>query len=136
MIKYTIKRNGQREEFDPNKINGWGIWASQALGSEVAWSEIVLHVFSIMPEEVTTEQLQNALIKACIDKRTWKYSCMAGRLYAALAYKQLYGKNNIPTVEQLHQRMFEAGLMVKLNYSKEDYAYVQSIINHDLDSNC
>ncbi|MBP7709857.1 MAG: ribonucleoside-diphosphate reductase subunit alpha [Rickettsiales bacterium] len=133
MIKYTIKRNGQREEFDPNKINGWGIWASQALGSEVAWSEIVLHVFSIMPEEVTTEQLQNALIKACIDKRTWKYSCMAGRLYAALAYKQLYGKNNIPTVEQLHQRMFEAGLMVKLNYSKEDYAYVQSIINHDLD---
>ncbi len=133
MIKTTIKRNGRREEFDPNKINGWGIWASRELGSEVAWSEIVLHVFSIMPEEVTTEQLQKALIKACIDKRTWKYSCMAGRLYAALTYKQLYGKGNIPTVEQLHHKMFDAGLMIKLNYTKEDYAYIESIIDHDLD---
>ncbi len=133
MIKFTIKRDGRREEFDPNKINGWGIWASRELGSEVAWSEIVLHVFSIMPEEVTTEQLQKALIKACVDKRTWKYSCMAGRLYIALAYKQLYGKGAIPTVEQLHQKMFDAGLMIKLNYTKEDYVYIESIIDHDLD---
>ena len=133
MIKTTIKRNGQKEEFDPNKINGWGIWASKELGSEVAWSEIVLHVFSTMPEEVTTEQLQNALIKACVDKRTWKYSRMAGRLYAALAYKQLYGKNNIPTVQQLHQRMCKNGLMVSLDYSDEEYAQIQSIIDHKLD---
>ena len=133
MIKTAIKRDGSREEFDPNKINGWGIWASQTLGSEVAWSEIVLHVFSTMPTEVTTQQLQEALIKTCINKRTWKYSRMAGRLYAALTYKQLYGKGNIPTVEQLHQKMLKAGLMVKLNYTKEEYDYIESIIDHDLD---
>lgn len=133
MIKTTIKRDGSKEEFDPNKINGWGIWASETLGDEVDWSQIVLHVFSTLPEEVTTEQLQDALIKTCLDKRSWKYNRMAGRLYAALTYKQLYGKSNIPTVENLHKRMCEAGLMTKLDYSKEEYAIIETIINHDLD---
>ncbi len=133
MIKTVIKRNGRKEEFDAKKINGWGVWASKTLSNKVIWSDVVLHVFSIMPEEVTTEQLQMALIRACIDKRTWEYSHMAGRLYAALTYKQLYGKSNIPTIKHLHQEMHKAGLMVKLDYTKEEYDYIESIINHTLD---
>ena len=72
-----------------------------------------------MPEEVTTEQLQKALIKTCVDKTNLEIFLHGGRLYIALAYKQLYGKGAIPTVEQLHQKMFDAGLMIKLNYTKK-----------------
>ena len=70
MIKFVIKRDGRKEEFNATKINKWGEWASKTLGNDVAWSEVVLHVFSTLSEEVTTEDLQKALIKYCLDKRT------------------------------------------------------------------
>ena len=89
MIKFVIKRDGRIEAFDASKINKWGEWASKTLGNEVAWSEVVLHVFQLMSDTVTSEDLQNSLIKYCLNKRTWEYNRMAGRLYAVLSYKQV-----------------------------------------------
>jgi ribonucleotide reductase alpha subunit len=132
MIKTIIKRNGQREVFKPEKLNGWGEWAASRLGHDVNWPEAVLHVASTMGVECTSEQLQKALIDFCLHKSTWEYNRMAGRLYAALTTKQLYGDKR-PTVKQLHERLQEKGLMVKLNYSDEEYARVEKIINHKLD---
>ena len=132
MIKTVIKRNGSKELFSATKINGWGEWASSKLGPEVNWSEVVLHVVSSLSEEATTSDIQNALIRYCLDKRTWEYNLMAGKLYSVLYKKELYG-DEYPTVKQLHTRMLQAGLMVKLDYSDEEYAHVQKIINHKLD---
>lgn len=131
MIKTIIKRNGEKEKFDPVKANGWGQWASEKLGREVNWSEVVLYAVSILPEECTSEDFQNALIQYCLDKATWEYSLMAGRLYAALMLKQIHG-GEYPTVKELHARMFTDGMMVHLNYSEEEYNQVESMINHDL----
>lgn len=134
MIKYITKRDGRVEEFNADKVNKWGEWASKTLGNEVSWPEVVLHAFSTLPETVSSEELQNSLIRYCLNKRLWGYNRMAGRLFAVLTYKQLYGKeSSIPTIKELHARLLEEGLMIRLNYSDEEYEYLETIINHKLD---
>lgn len=132
MIKTIIKRDGSKEDFSASKINGWGEWAAKTLGNKVDWSSIVLDVTSSLPDEVTSHELHNALIRTCLDMDTWSYNRMAGRLYASQRFKELYN-NNIPTVQELHNKLYDAGLMVKLNYSDEEYAKINTFINHDLD---
>ena len=132
MIKQVIKRDGRLEEFSPSKLNRWGEWASKTLGKYVDWSSVVIHTVSTCPEICSTEVLQERLIKTCLDYNSWSYNRMAGRLYAALLNRKLYGGKH-PTVKKLHEQLFSQGLMVKLNYSDSDYDYVESIINHKLD---
>ena len=35
MIEEIVKRDGSIEPFSPRKLNGWGEWASKALGQDV-----------------------------------------------------------------------------------------------------
>lgn len=137
MIKTIVKRDGTHEQFDPKKLNGWGIWASKALGNYVDWSEVVLHVASTLSTEVTSEKLQQALIDFCLSKSSWSYNRMAGRLYAALLYKQLYN-DNIPTVKDLFGKMVNEGVMDNIFYTAftdEDYKQLELVIDHKRDLN-
>ena len=137
MIERIIKRNGEVEDFSPRKLNGWGEWASKTLGKDVDWSEVVLHVASTLQSEVSSEQLQQALISHCLTKATWSYNRMAGRLYAALLYKKLYD-DNIPTVKNLFSKLVKVGLM-DVNFfaafSDEDYTQLEGVIDHKRDLN-
>lgn len=132
MIKTIVKRDGSEEDFSPNKVNQWGEWASRTLGNRVDWSSVVLHTVSVLPEKCDSLKLQEALIKTCLDYNSWSYNKMAGRLYAALLYKQIFG-GNIPTVKELHSKLQDLGYMVKLDYSDDEYDEVENIINHKKD---
>lgn len=131
MIKYVVKRNGTKEDFSANKINGWGEWASKNLGKVVNWSEVVLHVVSSLPETTTSKDIQETAIKFCLNKRTWEHNLMAGRLYATLMQKEIHG-SSYPTVFEVHSKLIDAGLMVVLKYNQEEYAQVEKIIDHSL----
>lgn len=137
MIRKVIKRDGTIQDFDPKKLNGWGIWAASKLGSSVDWSEVVLHVASTSPEIVRTVDLQKALVAYCTTKPSWAYNRMAGRLTAALLYKDLYD-NKIPTIKELFSKMVDDGLMFKgffTAFSDEDYCALEKVIRHDRDFN-
>lgn len=132
MIKTIIKRNGTKEEFVPSKINKWGEWAAKTVGQYVDWPSVVLQTVSTLPEECTSEMLQERLIKTCLDNNSWSYNRMAGRLYAALLNKNLYN-DKPPTVKELHATLQATGLMVELDYTDEEYQEVERLINHKLD---
>lgn len=134
MIKTIVKRDGTEEEFKPEKLNRWGEWAASKLGREVNWPEAVLQVVSTSPEKCTSEELQNALIRFCLDKNSWEYNKMAGRLYSAVIYKKLYN-DNIPTIKELHKKLISVGLMVPLKYTDQEYDQIEKIINHKQDLN-
>lgn len=132
MIKTIIKRNGLEEAFQPSKINKWGEWAAKTLGSRVDWSSVVLDTVSVLPEKCSSSDLQNRLIKTCLDYNTWLYHRMAGRLYAALTYKELYD-GDLPTVKELQHQLADMGLMRRLKYNDDEYAEVEKIIDHKMD---
>lgn len=132
MIKTIIKRNNDKQDFDPNKLNSWGEWATKTLGNRVDWSSIVLETVGTCPETCSSDLLQERLIKACLNRNSYSYNRMAGRLYAALIRKRLY-PNGIPTVKELHKKLEKMGYMVELNYSEEEYQEIESMINHKKD---
>lgn len=135
-IEYIIKRNGTKEPFDPTKLNGWGIWASNNLGNFVDWAEAILHVYSVNNKDVTSEQLQNSLIDYCLTKNSWSYNRMAGRLYSSLLYKQVFNQDSPITIKEVNTKLVEVGLMAEefaVAYDDSDYTELEKVIDHSKD---
>ncbi|MFA5520490.1 MAG: ribonucleoside-diphosphate reductase subunit alpha [Castellaniella sp.] len=132
MLKSIIKRDGRVEPFIPSKLNQWGQWAVQTLGNQVDWPSAVLETIAGLSGQVTSRQLQLQLIKTCLDMDTWSWNRMAGRLYATLIRKDLYGRER-PSVKALHAQLQAMGTMEHLDYSDEEYAHIETIIDHERD---
>lgn len=132
MIKTIIKRDGTAEPFSPNKVNGWGEWAAKTLGPHVDWSTVVIDAVIQCPETCSSQQLQETLINTCLSRKTWEYNRMAGKLYVNLIDRIIYGGIR-PSVQVVHKSLQDAGMMVELDYSDEEYASINKIIDHKRD---
>ncbi len=132
VLELIIKRDGRVEPFTPYKLNQWGQWAAATLGDAVDWPSAVLEAVSVMATTASSRELQQQLIRTCLDFDTWSYNRMAGRLYATLIRKDLY-RNDRPTVLTLHRRLQHLGLMELLDYSESEYAVIQEWIDHERD---
>jgi ribonucleoside-diphosphate reductase alpha chain len=132
MITSILKRNGSKEAFSAVKINHWGEWASKTLGNHVDWTTVVISAVNNCQSECSSLDLQKRLIETCLDKKTWEYNRMAGRLYAALIRREIY-EAGYPSVKQVHQNLFDANIMVKLNYTDEEYDLIEKFIDHKHD---
>ena len=133
MLNSVIKRNGSIEPFTSQKVNGWGQWAAKTLDGLVDWPAVAMETVRDLPETCSSADLQDALIKTCLNRNTWSYNRMAGRLYAAVLHKQLYGKDGIPTVQTVHRNLQAVGFMTHLDYTDEDYRTIEKFIKHKRD---
>lgn len=132
MIETIIKSNGTKEQFQPKKVNRWAEWAFATIPkAHFNWASVVIDAVNKCPKICTSLQLQQALIDACLSYKTWEYNKAAGRLYAPMIDRIIY-PDGIPTVQELHNKLYEVGLMVKLNYTDEEYKLAQLIIDHKL----
>lgn len=133
MVNITIvKRDGREEPFQPNKLNAWGEWAAETLGDAVDWSSVVLEAVGDLASRTTSVELQERLIRTCLMFDTWAYNRMAGRLYVALRRKELF-PDGLPKLKEHHTRLQDMGLMSVLDYSDDEYDYLDTIIHHDKD---
>lgn len=133
-IQEVIKRDGTSEEFNISKLNKWQRWASYGLEGKVQWTDVVLKAISKLGEKVSSQELQESLIKTCMQYETWSYSIMAGRLYNSIYRKNLFDTaTNLPTVKEVHKKLIDLDLMIDMGYTDEEYAQIETIINHDYD---
>lgn len=132
MIKTIIKFDGTPEPFSAKKAARWGQWAAEKLGEKVDWPSIVITAVNECPEVISSQGFQSKLIDVVLRGEDWPHYQMAGRLYAPLITKATFGKQ-VPTVQQLHKKLVDLGLMVKLNYSDAEYATVEKLIDHEID---
>ena len=136
MIKNVIKRDGRVEEFSAEKINSWIQWSEKTVTpKDFNWSTIVLKTISTLPEQVTTKELQEALIRECLNQGTWEGSRMAGRLYASALPKELYESRKHPTIKELHVRLYEKGLIIDTSayFTNEEYDEINKMLVHRRD---
>ena len=95
LIEYVIKRDGRKEPFDPEKLNGWAQWAEKTINSkDFNWSTIVMRAIAGQSKRIHAKDLQEALVRECLNQNSWEGSRMAGRLYASMLPKELY-KNRV-----------------------------------------
>jgi ribonucleoside-diphosphate reductase alpha chain len=134
MIKSVLKRNGESEPFSASKLNKWGCWAARNIGTAVDWSQCVLDAVKDSPDEMTSQQLQQRLIDSALLKNTWAHSLMAGRLYAALVRKSMFG-DTIPTIRKLHKKLLKNSLIRQLAYTDAEYDEINNYIDHARDFN-
>jgi ribonucleotide reductase alpha subunit len=132
MLKSIIKRDGTTESFQPLKLNLWSQWASKHLKDRVDWSDVVMDAVRSCGEVISSQELQKKLIDACVQKKDWAHNLMAGRLYAALSHKELYG-DSMPKVQDLQKKLVDKGLMKKLSYSQDELDKIEKIIDHSKD---
>lgn len=129
----VLKRDNREEAFDMKKLMGWGEWAASKLNGRVDWQDVVRAVLGrIKQESIRSEDLQQALIDECLSRATWSYYLMAGKLYAVLRHKQVHGER-IPTIQENHRLLQSLDLMRYIDYSDEDYATLEKVIDHTYD---
>lgn len=134
MIEYVIKRDGRKEPFDADKLNNWAQWSEKTVNpKDFNWSGIVLRTVSLLGKECTTKELQDTLIKECLNQNTWESNRMAGRLYASALSKELYEIRKHPHIKDLHDKLISLGVIVKPNYTDEEYEYINKLLNHKRD---
>lgn len=134
MIEYVIKRDGRKEPFDANKLNNWAQWSEKTLNpKDFNWSGIVLRTVSLLGKECKAKDLQDTLIKECLNQNTWESNRMAGRLYASALSKELYETRKHPHIKDLHDKLISLGVIVKPNYTDEEYEYINKLLNHKRD---
>lgn len=133
MITTIIKRDGTRQPYDAGKMTRWGRWAAETLGDRIDWPAVLVAVASELPQELTSAQLQKRLIDKLITQKSWPAYLMAGRLYAPLMRKEIYGTDVMPTIQQAQQLAVDAGFMRKLKFTDAEYAELESVIDHTLD---
>lgn len=133
MLQILIKRDGSEEPLIPAKLNGWGEWAAQHLTGRVDWSHAALAAVAKLPHKASTRELMNTLIDELLGIRTWPAYLMAGRLFATVMRKDIFGSMDCPTVQAHHQYLSGLGMMADLPYSDEEYAQVEELIAHQKD---
>ena len=90
----VVKRNGEREAYDANKINIAIEHASQGLDENITWvtqiaSELELTLF----DGITTQQLDEAVIQVALQnvKDDPQFDTVAARLLLKTIYKRVLG---------------------------------------------
>ena len=110
----VVKRNGEREPYDANKINLAIEHASAGLDENITWvtqiaSELELTLF----DGITTQQLDEAVIQVALQnvKDDPQFDTVAARLLLKTIYKRVLGDyTTAEELKSLHASHFRASV--------------------------
>lgn len=110
----VVKRNGEREPYDANKINLAIEQASRGLSEEITWvtqiaSELELTLF----DGITTQQLDEAVIQVALQnvKDDPQFDTVAARLLLKTIYKRVLGDYETDDeLKALHAQHFRGAI--------------------------
>ena len=133
MLEELIKRDGTIEARDDSKIMGWAEWSAHFLGNRVDYVSAANRALDEAPARMTTRALSMSLIDKLMAEKTYPAYLMAGRLYAVVVRKDIFGSLTPLSVIQQHTKLMNIGLMRKLDYNYIEYMEVERMIDHSRD---
>lgn len=135
MIRTIIKRDGTKEPFCPNKLNRWAEWSCNGLN--VSWADIAGKAIIDLPQEISSQRLQDALISAAesliyVDP---EFDIPAKRLFLAQLRKTVHGQYNPPNLLVYARKMEQMGKWLPFSkvYSLDEMCAFAAAIDHDRD---
>ncbi len=111
----VVKRNGERQPYDANKINLAIEDAAQGLDDSIAWvTQIATELEITLFDGITTQQLDEAVIQVALQnvKDDPAFDVMAARLLLKTIYKRVLGEYSTKEeLAALHQQHFKANML-------------------------
>lgn len=143
MIKQikVLKRNGERELLNYDKINNVLLWATENY-KNVNASDVAMNAKLQFRDDITTEEIHKVLIQsACnlITEDQPNYQYVASNLANYLLRKQVFSaQDNLPSIYEVAKMNIKRGIYDKLileKYSEEDFSKINKFIKHQRDFN-
>lgn len=137
---FVIKRNGNKEKINLDKIHKVLNWASEGLDN-VSVSQVELRSRIQFYNNMTTVNIHETIIKAAADlisQDAPDYQYMSARLAIFHLRKKAYGKFEPPMLYEHVKKMVSLGKYdqsLLKNYSYEEYLKMNSFIDHWRDMN-
>lgn len=133
----VLKRNGEFEKFNADKINKVVQWACEGL--DVSASEILMKMKVQLFDGIKTEDLQKLVIKSAADLiEVWQpdYQYAAARLLMYDIRKKAFWSYDPPALkDHVHETVdlgwYDSEILDK--YSDEDLDYLDKFVDHDRD---
>jgi len=135
----VVKRNGQKELLDLNKLHVMVEQACKDLAG-VSASQVEIQSGIQFYDGITTEEIQEILIRSAsdlIDLEHPNYQFVAARLLMFALRKQLFGRmHEFPTLYKHVERCIGRGVYdpeILTLYTYEDFEKLESYMDHDRD---
>lgn len=136
----VVKRDGERENLNLEKIHQVLIWACDGIKG-VSISEIELKSQFKFFDGIKSKEIHETLIKTCADlisEETPNYQYVATKLVNFNLRKEVYGQYDPWSLNKLVERNIALGLYSKEIlewYGEEDFSKMNKFIRHDRDYN-
>jgi ribonucleoside-diphosphate reductase alpha chain len=135
---HVIKRSGEKEIFNIDKINKTVIWATEGI-KDVNLSDIEINAKINIRDGITTEEIHQVLIESAanlITIDTPNYQLVAARLLTYQIRKNVWGGKNPPKLIDLLKKNIAAGVYsseILDWYSEKELNKIDEFIDHDRD---
>jgi len=138
---YVIKRDGDKELLNYEKINKVLIWATQDING-VGASDVAMNAQLQIYDGISTDEIHKVLIQSANDlicERTPNYQYVAANLTNYLLRKNVFNASNtLPHLTDLIKLNIERGVYDELvldKYTPSEIDKINSYIKHDRDFN-
>lgn len=134
-----VKRNGEKEEFNPKKINQILEWATEGI-SGTAPSDIAMNANIQLFDGIYSSSIHDLLISSAsglITEENPNYSKVASRLLNYKIRKHVWGGKNPPKLYSLVKKNVERGNYTERLlewYSESEFNKVDEFIDHSRDN--
>lgn len=136
---YVVKRTGEKEPLDYDKINRVLLWATENING-VSASDVAMNAQLQIHQNISTDDIHQVLINSAVDmitEETPNYQYVASKLLNFLLRKRVFNTyDNFPRLKDFINDRINLGVYDKNladKYSDYDYAKIERFIKHDRD---
>lgn len=134
----VVKRNGESEDYNVEKIHQVLEWATEGING-VSFSDIEMNAGLSIYDGITTQEIHQTLIKSAndlISEQSPNYQYVASRLLNMNLRKEVWGSNNPPNFLHFIQvkadnAIYDPAILDK--WTEDDVNKISSYINHKRD---
>lgn len=135
----VVKRNGEKEDLNYEKINKVLEWAVEGING-VSASDVAMNAHLQFFDGITTTQIHQVLIQSAgdmITEENHSYQYVASKLLNYLLRKEIFNTyNNFPRLKDFIKLNVDNGVYdadILNHYSEYDYDKIESFIKHERD---
>jgi len=135
----VVKRNGDKEPLNYEKINKVLLWATENI-ENVSASDIAMNAQLHLYNKITTKEIHSVMIESCVNmisEEEPNYQFVAAKLANYLLRKEVFNTyHNFPSLKDFIKTNTKRGVydsVILQSFTDEEFKKIESFIKHERD---